>query len=194
MGCKNFNNGIPTDRESGQVILDNMISTVSESHPPIRGILIRPDDLVFEERIKMNCFYCGKYNSNWKCPPRLPDLDYKKMIAEFDHIAFIYLAIPFSENNFHEVRSESSAILHHVLLQFEKYLWDHNNSTSLSFLGGSCKLCKSGCGADKCNSPYLSRAPVEAIGLNVLKTAAKYGIDIIFPPKESMFRIGLILW
>jgi predicted metal-binding protein len=55
-------------------------------------------------------------------------------------------------------------------------------------------LCKNGCGADKCNNPYLSRAPVEATGLNVLKTAAKYGIDIIFPPKETMFRIGMILW
>ncbi len=178
----------------GQVILNAMLDAVSDKYPYVRGVLIRPEDMVFEERVKMNCFYCGRYNSNWKCPPRLPDVDYKKMISEFDYAAFIYLNVPLTKNNYDEVRIESSVILHHVLLEFEKYLWDRNNSTSVSFLGGSCKLCKNGCGSEKCNNPYQSRAPVEATGLNVLKTAKKYGIDIPFPPKETLTRIGLILW
>jgi predicted metal-binding protein len=171
-----------------------MLNEAIRESPNVGGILIDPDDLVFEERVKMNCFYCGKFGSNWKCPPRLPDLDYKKMISEFDHAAFIYIKVPFTESNYHEVRAASSVSLHHVLLKFEKYLWDHNNSTSVSFLGGSCRLCKNGCSSEKCNNPYLARAPVEATGINVLKSIKKYGIDIIFPPKEVLFRIGLILW
>lgn len=39
-----------------------------------------PIDCVFEENVKMNCFYCGKYANNWKCPPNLPNVDYKKCL------------------------------------------------------------------------------------------------------------------
>jgi len=47
-------------------------------------------------------------------------------------------------------------------LKMEKLLWEKNNSTAISFIGGSCKLCKNGCGSDKCNNPYMARSPLEA--------------------------------
>lgn len=65
---------------------------------------------------------------------------------------------------------------------------------AVSFIGGSCKLCKNGCGKDKCNNPYLSRTPVEAIGINVVKSAKENGISITFPPENDIIRIGLLLW
>ena len=64
----------------------------------------------------------------------------------------------------------------------------------LSYIGGSCRLCKSGCGKDRCNNPYLARIPLEATGVNVVESARKYGISIEFPVKEFLIRIGLILW
>ena len=42
--------------------------------PRAEGVIINPKELVFEENVKMNCFYCGNYGSNWKCPPNLPDM------------------------------------------------------------------------------------------------------------------------
>ncbi len=35
----------------------------------VEGKMISVSRLVFEECVKMNCFYCGKYNISWKCPP-----------------------------------------------------------------------------------------------------------------------------
>lgn len=176
------------------VELNDMLYDLKDKYPDIKGVWIDKCDFVFEERIKMNCYYCGKYNVCWKCPPKLPDIDYPKMFTEFDNAALIYIKLPFSEETFADVRVESSVSLHKALLDMEKYLWNHNNSTALSFIGGSCKLCKNGCGKERCNDPYRSRSPVEATGLNVLKIAEKYGIEILFPPKDVLTRIGLLLW
>jgi predicted metal-binding protein len=155
---------------------------------------INLDEFVFEERLIMNCFYCGKYNHNWKCPPRVPDCDYQKIFSEYDSSLLALIELPFTEQTYNDVRHNSSVKLHQGLLLLEKYLWDHNNSTAISFIGGSCKLCKNGCGETACNNPYKSRSPLEAAGVNILKTAAKCGIDITFPPKDKMLRIGALLW
>jgi predicted metal-binding protein len=149
---------------------------------------------VFEKRVKLNCFYCNKYNTSWTCPPKIPDLDYKEMFNEFENYCVVYGEFPFVEETYSKVRAESSVIVHKAILEAESYLLQNGNSTYLSFIGGSCKLCKNGCGVNKCNNPYLSRIPLEATGVNVIKTLAKYGIEIKFPVKDKIIRAGLLLW
>lgn len=158
-------------------------------------IFIKPSELVFEENVKMNCYYCGKYNNNWRCPPNLPDIDYKKMMEEYNKGCFVVLSFDIcNEKMYQEIRNESSISLHKLLLELEKVMWKNNNSNAISFIGGSCKLCRGGCGKEKCNNPYLSRSPLEAIGVNIVKSARKYGIEIQFPTEKSFKRIGLLLW
>lgn len=175
-------------------MLNEMICQIQETYPLIQGKVINPKKIVFEERVKMNCFYCGRYGNNWRCPPHIPDVDYKKMIMEYENCAFIYVAMPLGENGYKMIRTESSVYLHRALLMCEKWLYEHNKSTALAFIGGSCKLCKNGCMAEHCANPYESRSPVEALGINVVKSAAKVGIDVKFPVTERMMRIGLLLW
>ncbi len=174
--------------------LEEMILFCNQKGYQIKGKEIEVSQLIFEERVKMNCFYCGKYNVSWKCPPRLPRIDYKKMLEEFACAAFVYLEKSLLDADYAAVRNDSSVQLHRALLECEKWLWEHNNATALSFIGGSCKLCRNGCAADRCANPYMARTPVEALGINVVKSAENYGIQINFPPKEVMIRIGLLLW
>ena len=174
--------------------LDDMLSFARNKGYNIQGKVIDSSKLIFEERVKMNCFYCGKYNMSWKCPPKLPQIDGKKMLSEFDNVAFIWLEMPIGEDNYTMVRNDSSVILHRALLECEKWLWENGNSTALSFIGGSCKLCKNGCAPHRCANPYQSRSPIEALGINVVKSAEIFGINIKFPPAEYMVRLGLLLW
>ncbi|WP_262415042.1 DUF2284 domain-containing protein [Clostridium butyricum] len=179
-----------------KTLLKHMINMARDKYDniEINGFFIDKKDIIFEEKVKMNCFYCGKYNNNWKCPPNIPDLNYKKMIDEFENVAIIYLSMKVTRDTFENVRTNSSVVLHKILLDYEKILWDNNCSEALSFIGGSCKLCKNGCGAIKCNNPYYSRSPVEALGINVIKTVSKYGIELKFPTNEELFRVGMLLW
>lgn len=85
----------------------------NKKYPLVQGKLIQPQQLIFQEWVKMSCFYCGKYNSNWKCPPRLPEkIDFEKMVREFPVGAFIFSRTPFSEKDYGEVRNTSSLHLH----------------------------------------------------------------------------------
>ncbi|MCI8455432.1 MAG: DUF2284 domain-containing protein [Lachnospiraceae bacterium] len=175
-------------------IKDFMQQYIQENFQDFHFMFIRPSDLIFEENVRMNCFYCGKYGTNWRCPPHLPVLDYKKMMSEYPEGLFLWIKLKFNESNYQEIRAESSTMLHKALLDLEKQLWNLDSSTALSFIGGSCKLCKNGCGKEKCNNPYFSRSPLEATGCNIVKSAAKYGLDIHFPPSEGILRLGLLLW
>lgn len=76
-------------------MFDIVMDGILKRYPMINGKLIDKDSLFFEQRVKMNCFYCGRYGNNWKCPPNLPDIDYEKMIREFDNAAFIWLRMEF---------------------------------------------------------------------------------------------------
>lgn len=168
------------------------LHTVSDD---AEGIFIEPGKLIFEENVKMNCFYCGKYNNNWKCPPNLPDIDYKRMMKEFDVGMAVVLSFPIrNENEYDKIRNDSSVILHRLLLKLEKWLYQHNSSNALSFIGGSCKICKGGCGKEKCNNPYMSRSPIEAVGINIVKSMKQYDIAVDFPTDRRLKRIGLLLW
>lgn len=173
--------------------LNNIIICARKEGYDINGLIINPKKLVFEERVKMNCFYCGKYNNSWKCPPRIPEIDIKKLFKEYANIAFIYIKKKCSDN-FDLARVESTQELHRALLFCEKLLWNQNKATAISFIGGSCKLCKNGCNPEKCANPYLARSPVEALGINVVKSAKKYGIEICFPPNNFIIRVGMLLW
>lgn len=174
---------------------EQLLTYMKEKNPMVEGVFIDPKELVFEENVKMNCFYCGKYRSNWRCPPNLPDIDYHKMVQEFDAAMFVVLTYDITNSEeYNVIRNESSVVLHKLLLNLEKWMINHNSSNALSFIGGSCKLCKDGCGKEKCKNPYMSRSPIEAIGINVIKSAKKYGVDIGFPADKKLMRIGLLLW
>lgn len=172
-----------------------LLSFLSQQYPLAEAVFVNPTAIVFEENVKMNCFYCGKYNNNWRCPPNLPDIDYAKMFSEFDEGLFVALNYPITDKlRYEDIRTESSITLHKILLTLEEWMWNHNAANAISFIAGSCKLCKSGCGKDKCNNPYMSRSPLEATGVNVVKSAHKVGINISFPTEKKIMRVGLLLW
>jgi predicted metal-binding protein len=174
---------------------NELLAYLREKNEMAEGVFIDPKELIFEENVKMNCFYCGKYNHNWRCLPNLPDIDYEKMMQEYDAGLFVSLSYDITDlEDSNIIRNESSVTLHKLLLALEKWMWNHNSPNAISFTAGSCKLCKGGCGKERCNNPYMSRSPLEATGVNVVKSARKYGIDVRFPTNEKLMRIGLLLW
>lgn len=155
---------------------------------------ISKNDIVFEDRIALKCFHCANYNNKWTCPPRIPKIDYKRILDEYENAVVVYCKIEFNKDSFDEVRSSSTNIVHRALLFLESELYNRNNSLAVSFIGGSCKLCKNGCNKERCVNPNLSRIPWEATGCNVVKTLKNIGIEVCFPPNRFLYRFGLFLW
>ena len=155
---------------------------------------ITSDKIIFEEAVKLNCFYCKNYDNKWTCPPRIPDLDYKTILSGYTNIAVILYKTDVDADNFEMLRNKSTNVVHESILFLEKFLWENDYPMVISFIGGSCKLCKNGCASGKCANKGIARIPIEALGINVIKTMKNINIDIIFPPTLSLMRCGMILW
>ena len=48
-----------------------------------KTIEIKTSQICFEERVKLKCFQCNKYNHKWTCPPKIPKLDYETIIKKY---------------------------------------------------------------------------------------------------------------
>ncbi len=156
---------------------------------------IKTSDFCFEQRVELKCFYCSNYNKKWTCPPKIPKVDYKTIIQnEYKEGLIIRYSEEITKETFQEVRLRTTNMLHKILLDAEKFLYDRNVIMVLSFIGGSCKLCKNNCNPQKCNNPQLARIPMEATGINVVKTLKKINIDVDFPIENNLSRYGLLLW
>lgn len=173
--------------------VSSVIAYVEKELPHMKTAEIDIKDIVFEKRNELLCFYCARYNVKWTCPPRIPKADYKAIFDEYTHALFLYLDQPI-EDDYEKNRIDSSVLLHKALLQVESFLLENGNAVRLSFIGGSCKLCKNGCAPDKCVNPYLARIPLEATGVNIIKSAETAGVSIVFPVTQFIRRIGIILW
>lgn len=156
------------------------------------AFIILPQDIIFDQRARLMCFYCEHYGNKRTCPPDIPDLNYEDMIKSYRVGLIMGVKMKYAKETFPRVRRESTNKLHSLLLHLEKESFNLQNHYSISFIGGSCKLCKEGC-APKCKHPELARIPVEAIGVDVVETLNKFGIKLAFPIKEYLYRIGLLM-
>lgn len=180
--------------ENTRITIDALSAFLHEKYADLKLIPFPIQEMVFEERVRQKCFHCKNYGVKWTCPPRLPNVDYPKMFCEYRNAAVIICEVSVTDEDFEGKRQQSTNTIHRALLSLEKYLYDHNNCMAISFIGGSCKLCKNGCNKDRCANPYISRIPWEATGCNVILSLQKIGVDVKFPITDTLYRYGLILW
>lgn len=173
---------------------NEILDFINRNYKNISTKDISASDFVFEERVKQQCFHCKNHNYKWTCPPKIPQINYFKILSEYDNIIVLIYSEIITEENKNEIRTKSTNRLHKALLGLEKYLYKKNNSLALSFIGGSCKLCKNGCNDNKCANPHLARIPLEATGCNVIATMKNIDIDIVFPIDKTMYRFGIFAW
>lgn len=158
---------------------EQLKAILQTKYPSMDVLPIRQDDLVFEERVRLKCFQCRNYRTKWTCPGRLPAFDFPRLLGEYEHLSVII--------------GKDGNELHRAMLYLEKELFSRNEPMAVSFIGGSCELCKEGCNLDACVHPEQARIPWDATGCNVTRSLANIGVDVDFSGCES-FRYGLLVW
>lgn len=151
---------------------------------------IDPEDIVFDSKALLFCYKCVNYNKKCTCPPRIPKIDYQKMLLSYKKGLVVALKCDIGDDR-QKVRRDSTRRLHWMLLELEKFAFSHSYHFANSFIGGSCKLCVE-C-PDKCRFPDLARIPLEAAGVDVVKTVSKVGLKLKFPVKDNFYRVGLLM-
>ena len=42
-----------------------------------------------EERVRLQCFHCEKYEQKWTCPPRVNIINFEKVFSEYSNAMII---------------------------------------------------------------------------------------------------------
>jgi predicted metal-binding protein len=104
--------------------------------------------------------------------------------SEYPNAIVLKVTMSITIENFELVHFKITNIMHLCLRKLEKLLYDNNDSLAVSFIGGSCKLCKNDCNLHSCANPTQARIPLEAIGVNIIvETMKSQNLNITFPKK-----------
>ena len=151
-------------------------------------------ELVFDLKTTAACMSCKRYGLTGCCPPNIGTFEYyKKLLKKYEFGKIFVEKFTVSDpEKWKEIGKESSLVLHKVLLEERSKLLNEGHYFNLVLGGGSCKWCKE-CSIP-CKMPQYRAIPVEATGIDVVKTLYNLGMFIDFPVKKIFYRAGLLLW
>jgi predicted metal-binding protein len=191
---------------------DELIDTARESGATAAKI-ISAKMVVIDERVRLKCEVprCAGYGRYLTCPP------YVMPVAIFEGILSRYkwcLLVQVEAKDINSMDKGKGRIDHAILKEnrelhrpfrlkllqiveaveaaaFKKGLY-----LATGFIGGSCVLCER-CVDDKsleaCRHPFRARPPMEAVGIDVIKTAKKAGLSIHLSSSKNVIWTGLVL-
>jgi predicted metal-binding protein len=157
-------------------------------------IKINPkEDLVFDLKVIEACRSCKRFGMKATCPPHILDREYYfKLLPSYTYGIICYEKFDATKESWEKVGKLSSLKMQKYLLKKRDELFFKGHYFVTAYGSGSCKICKE-C-AFPCRHPNKSLVPLEATGVNVVAVMKKQGIDINFPVKNEIYRIGVLLY
>lgn len=154
-------------------------------------------DIFIEQWVRFRCMFgCGNYGKSGSCPPAVPSVaECREAIMGYRTAILIHQTIPFESRESYE---EMSNQLHAKLLEAERQLFLAGYYKALLLSHTDCHICAS-CRAngnrENCVCKTKSRPSVEAMGIDVYKTArsAGYEIDVVRDIGSDTNRFAIIL-
>lgn len=177
--------------------------------------------VVVDERARLKCSIpiCDDYGLNLMCPPNVMSIQaFREILAKYNHAILVQIEAPIPAEMVEEIRkAEDVAALYRStkFLEIYKRSFDpvklklgrivHKVEArafalgyrfATGFIAGSCKLCKECVTIDShqpCRQPFRARPSMEAVGIDVFKTAENAGLPFEIPVKDKTVWNGLVL-
>ena len=132
------------------------------------------------EWVSLKCqFGCSQYNTNWCCPPAVPDLVKTRAVLQEYSQALLLIGSrqckDFYLNNAkrraEQVRSWKEVV------GIERQLFLEGYDKAISLVSGSCALCKKCTYPEACRFPQERRPPIEAFSIDLIGTLKNLGLN-----------------
>ncbi len=174
--------------------------------------------VVIDERVRLKCLVprCSSYGRNLMCPPAVPAPDeLRAALRRYTQALVVQQPIPvaqaavdeaFAGRTYAEAHAagdagvggvaESQAAFAALMTALEREAFGLGYRFAAAFAGGECVLCEECVGqgsGEPCRHPFEARPSAEALGVDLVATAAAAGLDIEFPAAEHARWTGLLL-
>jgi predicted metal-binding protein len=175
-----------------------------------RAVAMLASDVVVDDRVRMKCLVprCEHYGNNLMCPPNLPSVDEFRKALSLYKIAILVQCrienIPMPEGkeltqlaidkSYRAAMAQSMKAMSEILSAMEKECLGMGYRFAMGLGGGACAYCAQCVGpGGTCRHPFKARPSIEAMGVDVVATAAKAGAPVQFPAKEEAVWTALLL-
>ena len=179
-----------------------------------QAVAIPAVDIVLDERCSLKCLVplCSHYGVDLMCPPNLlPVSQFKEILKCYDSAILIKVDVSQGDPSMSTEEEEPSEIpaaeymnavreakkkLHEIVCQVESFCIRNGYYFAAGLVGGSCPLCEECVGVKSglpCRYPFKARPAMEAMGIDVMATTKKVGLDLSFGQNEGRSWVGLVL-
>lgn len=170
-------------------------------------------EVVLDERARLKCEVplCSGYGQYLTCPPYVMSAEtFSRILALYDWSMMVQVEAKgldstdkasdgidlkiLEEND--ELHRPFQLKLFEVVESVERAAFKHGLRFATGLVGGSCVLCEE-CVEDKisdaCRHPFRARPPMEAVGIDVIKTAEAVGLPVQLSSSMNVRWTGLVL-
>ncbi|MGQ9722775.1 MAG: DUF2284 domain-containing protein [Candidatus Jordarchaeum sp.] len=175
--------------------------------------------IVVDERVQLKCRYppCINYGRNLMCPPYTPTAkEFREILQNYKYAIIFQIDktmnkkiqdyLKNKETNLLDLSKDEEFIklvldtgedegaeANRIITALEREAFKKGYRLTLGLTVGPCRLCKECDTKNLCKHPWEARPSMEAVGIDVSKTAENAGFKIQWGTKESMNLTALIL-
>jgi len=178
---------------------------------------IKSSDIIVDPRANLKCQVpiCPYYGNNLMCPPYVMKAsEFQEILSKYEYAVLVQVEMSFPEELIQAAqKAENLAVLlrdinylqplipslnkfDELINKIEAAAFNLGYRFAAGFSGGTCKLCDE-CVAkqpgESCRHPFKARPSMEAMGIDVVKTAEKAGGTANAPAMNSIVVYGLVL-
>lgn len=194
-----------------------MLCDKAKAYGASEAIIISTQSIVVDPRVRLKCMVpiCPNYGYNLMCPPNVinPD-EFIKILSYYRYAILLRVRIQLKwdlitavgkEASLNEIRDignykeplvKSERMLVEILRKLERDCLKLGFRFAAGLSAGACRLCDECVGQKSgkvCRRPFDARPSMEAVGIDVIETAKKSGMNISFYGNEEPSWIGLLL-
>ena len=199
----------------------NVLCKLAKELGATNAVSFDAKDVVVDERVRLKCLVpvCDDYGLNLMCPPYVMSVqEFREVLAKYNWAILIQIEAPITAEMKKEIRQVGDVAalyknanfmdsykksfdpiklkLHQIVNKVEAKASMLGYRFATGFKAGSCKLCPE-CvtknSQEPCRHPFRSRPSMEAVGIDVFKTAENAGLPFEIPTKNKAVWNGLIL-
>ncbi len=175
--------------------------------------IIPSNKVVIDERVRFKCEVpkCAGYGQYLTCPPYVMSVDaFSRILSCYKWACLAQVEAKDidskdkSQSRINQAILKESRELHRnfklklleVVEAVESAAFKKGMRFAAGLVGGSCVLCER-CvdekSSDACRHPFRARPPMEAVGIDVIKTAQNAGLPIYLSSSKNVVWTGLVL-